>query len=261
MTLYNLFNSIATCSVILYNLVHYQEQKALSGGVSRGVIGYFSAKPRRGIYRVLSAAGLWITAEIVIISYFQYYAPGFFNVKLGDLLNTGSNYFGNLFSAPWLVAFACLLLRLDPRDQLDLVTPSFPLALFFSKIGCYFAGCCGGIAWDKGYYNPISHTIEFPIQLLEAGVGLLLFIFLLLCRHKLKRGTVFPTYLFLFSAIRFFTEFLRCEPDVFMGLKTYHFLCLFGAVIGAVEYILKSGSAPQTGKKNAEKVRKTNKDV
>lgn len=178
MSLYYLFNAIATGMLLVYNLLHYREKKKLLGGVSHSVMNYFAGKPQRGVYRVLSAAGIWTVVEIIIISFFQYYATGLFNTLLGDVLGTGANYFGNLFSAPLLVLLACILLKIEFLDQMDLITPAFPLALFFSKIGCYFAGCCRGVEWEGGFYNPTSRLIEFPAQLLEAGVALLLFIFL-----------------------------------------------------------------------------------
>ena len=86
-------------------------------------------------------------------------------------------------------------------------------------------------------YNPISGLIEFPAPFLEAGVALLLFIVLFTFRNRFKKGTIFPIYLIAFSAIRFFTEFVRVEPAVFMGLKTYHFLCIAGVVLGLIEYL------------------------
>lgn len=54
----------------------------------------------------------------------------------------------------------------------------------------------------------------------------------------MKEGTVFLIYLMLFSGLRFFTEFTRIEEAVFIGLKTYHYLCLIGLVTGTLEYYL-----------------------
>ena len=236
MSLYYLFNAIATGMLLVYNLLHYREKKKLLGGVSHSVMNYFAGKPQRGVYRVLSAAGIWTVVEIIIISFFQYYATGLFNTLLGDVLGTGANYFGNLFSAPLLVLLACILLKIEFLDQMDLITPAFPLALFFSKIGCYFAGCCRGVEWEGGFYNPTSRLIEFPAQLLEAGVALLLFIFLQCFKKKFRKGTIFPIYLTAFSGIRFFTEYTRWEPQTFFWLKTYQLLCIVGVLVGLAEY-------------------------
>lgn len=235
MSLYSVFNYIATFMLVAYNLLHYRQKKLILGKVSRSVIERFGPNKRKGIGKLLSSAAFWVVLETLLISYVQYL--GIFNTIVGNLLDTGANYFGMLFFTPWVVVLVCVLLRIDPLAQLDLIAPAYPLALFFSKIACHFAGCCRGIRWIYGFYNPTSRLIEFPIQLLEAVVALLLFVVIFCLRKRFKKGTVFPVYLMLYSFIRFFTEFLRVEPEVFMGLKTYHFLCIIGVAVGIVEYI------------------------
>ena len=232
MRLYSLLNTIATIMLLTYNLLHYKEKKKILGGVSRQAIDYFASRR----WRILSTVGFWVVLEIIIVSAAQYHFTGYFNSLLGKLLETGANYFGNLFSAPILVLLVCILLKIDYLAQMDLVTPAFPLALFISKIACFFAGCCGGVQWIYGCYNPTSRRIEFPAQLLESAVALVLFIFLQCGKKKFKKGTIFPVYLIAFSAIRFFTEFTRCEPNVLWGLKTYHFLCIAGVIVGVFQY-------------------------
>lgn len=236
MKLYDFFNMIGSGMILVYNLLHYKKKKTLLSGVSCGVMRYFGEKPHRRINSVLSGYVIWTVLEIFIISYFQYFAAGFFNVALGNLLDTGANYFGLVLSGPLMVFGICLLLKIDPLAQLDLITPAYPLALIFVKIACYFAGCCSGFPWKHGFYNPISRQIEFPSQLLESAVALQLFVFLLCFKHKMKKGTVFPVYLIVYSALRFFTEFTRWEPSVFIGLKMYQLLCIAGVVIGILEY-------------------------
>lgn len=237
MNLFATFNSISVVVLLIYNLLHYKEKKQLLGGVSHSAIKYFSAKENKGVYRVLSSIGFWTVIEILLVFMLQYYLTGGFNGIFGELVNTGANYYGLMFFAPPLVVALCFLLKIDPLAQMDLITPAYPLALVFVKIACFFAGCCRGVRWIYGFYNPTSRLIEFPSQLLESAVALLLFVFLLGCKKKFKKGTVFPIYLMSYSAIRFFTEFTRVEPEVFMGLKTYQILCIAGVVVGALEYI------------------------
>ena len=146
--------------------------------------------------------------------------------------------YGLLLAAPILMGLVCFLMRIDYLAQYDLVTPAYPLALIFTKIACYFAGCCRGFAWDGGIYNPITKLTEFPAQLVEMAMALVLLIFMEFCRGKLKKGTMFPVYMMVYSGTRFFTEFLRCEPRVFHGFKTYQLLCLGGVLVGALEYLL-----------------------
>ena len=99
---------------------------------------------------------------------------------------------------------------------------------------------CGSsvVEWESGFYNPASQLKEFPAQLLEAGVAFLIFIFLLYFKNRLSKGSVFPVYLIIYSTTRFFTEFTRCEPSVFMGLKIYQILCLVGIILGVIEYFI-----------------------
>lgn len=236
--LYGVFNTIGIVAVLVYNLLQYQKKKELLGGVSKSVMAYFAEKQWRGPWTTVA---FWVVLETILVSAAQRYFGGFFNAPFGELFNTGANYFGMLFGAPLLIALVCILLRIDLRAQFDLITPAYPLALIFVKVACYFAGCCRGIAWDGGIYNPITNLTEFPAQLLECAMSLALFVFLLFCKGKLKKGTVFPVYLMAYSGTRFFTEYLRCEPRVFWGLKTYQLLCLAGVLVGAVEYLLVCG--------------------
>lgn len=236
--LFGPLNTVGTIALVIYNLLQYKEKKKILGGASRSAMAFFASRKQRGINRLLAAAGIWIVLETIIVSAMQHYAAGYFNGVFGNLFHTGANYFGMMAAGPLLVLLACLLLRIDPLAQMDLITPGYPLALIFTKIACYVTGCCRGFAWEYGIYNPSTKMTEFPAQLLEAAVALALFIFLISCKRKMKKGTVFPIYLIVYSATRFFTEFTRCEPRIFMRLKMYQFLCIGGVIIGLLEYLL-----------------------
>ncbi len=238
MDLFGFFNTASTVALFVYNLLHYKKQKALLGGVSRSAIGFFEKKNWPVISTVLKSTAFWVVLETLLVSAAQYYSSSFLNRPFGDLFNTGANYFGLVFFAPFLVVLLCILLKIDPLAQMDLITPAYPMALCLSKIACHFGGCCTGIQWEYGLYNPITRQIEFPAPYLEAGVALAIFVFLLCFQKKFRKGTVFPIYLMVYSGTRFFTEFLRSEPNVLFGLKTYHILCIVGVLVGAVEYIL-----------------------
>lgn len=238
MSLFRLFNDISWIVLVLYNVLQFKKKRLFLSGTSKTVMHYIDSKSLGGIGKLLSSANTWAILELLVVSAAQYLCVGFLNSGASKLFNTGANYFGVLYGAPILVVLLCLLIKTDPLAQLDLVTPSYPLALFFSKIACHFGGCCCGVPWEKGLYNPITRQIEFPAPFLEAGVALLLFVVLFAFRNRFKKGTIFPTYLISFSAIRFFTEFTRAEPDVFLGLKTYHFLCIAGVILGVIEYVL-----------------------
>lgn len=103
----------------------------------------------------------------------------------------------------------------------DLIMPQVALAQAIGRIGCFFAGCCYGSETDL----PIGftyHTSDFaptgvsliPTQLISSVGDLIIFVVLLLyAKRKEAKGTVGALYLMLYSAGRFFVEFLRGDEE------------------------------------------------
>ncbi|MBQ3135944.1 MAG: MFS transporter [Clostridia bacterium] len=176
----------------------------------------------RFIFAVAEAWLLWF-AQIKL---------GEFNRVFGDLIGTGANYFGTLFISPIMVSLFALLFGRDVFRLMDLVTIVYPFKLIFVKLACFCGGCCRGFACSFGLYNYSSEQTEFPVQLVEMALAAVIFVFLLFYRKKAKEGTMFPIYIIIYSATRFFSEFLRCEENVFFILKKYHILCLIGIAVG-----------------------------
>lgn len=233
--LYNLLDVLATVALFIFNLSQYNRKKNLQSYGTSYLQNIFHKKNPDTKIRILSGPVLWIILEILIFSVVQYLLTASFNRTFGDMLQTGVNYFGRLYHIPFLLTAFCILFWVDPCKQIDLITPAYPLALFVTKIGCFCQGCCAGIEWAGGLYNHAHDRVEFPLQLVEAGLALLIFIFLMFWRNKAKPGTMFPTYLILYSATRFFSEFLSEKADVFWILKKYHILCLIGVAVGIIE--------------------------
>lgn len=236
--LYDFLGTVSSIIVYLFNLIQYKKKKDLQSYGTQYLQNFFYRLKPNSKINFLAFPFIWIILEIVIFSYAQYELTGFVNRSFGDLVGTGANYFGKLFHIPFLLVAFCILLWVDPVKQIDLITPTFPIALVVSKLACFCHGCCGGIEWEKGLFNTESGLVEFPIQLVEAGLALLLFVLMLFIRDKAKPGTLFPIYLILYSGTRFFSEFLSKKPDVFWILKTYHILCLIGVVLGIIELVV-----------------------
>lgn len=109
----------------------------------------------------------------------------------------------------------------------DIWAPSLGIILFFARIGCYTAGCCYGIEshahlpWLILRDNAVIH----PTQLYSSLLGLLVFVAMteLKYRQKIKgrfNGYVFLWGIILYSAGRFFIEFLRYYELKFLGLSS-----------------------------------------
>lgn len=236
--LYDLFTIIISSAALLaYNLCQYKAKKPLLSTVSYAILAKQLKDDTHNRERLICILTI---AEIVLISLFQHGLVSVLNTLTGNLLNTGTNYFGMVFFMPIMLFLYCWLLGINPFKQLDLITPAYPLALFFMKIGCFCVGCCRGMFFRSGLYNYKYHEVEFPVQLVEASLALLIFLFLHFYRKKAKEGTLMPTYIVLYCATRFFSEFLRGESSVLGPLKMYHILCLIGLAIGFFQLFLLS---------------------
>lgn len=238
MKYYYLLNMTGMAMVFLYNLLHIKQKREILGSVARKLHSRYADASSGGIKKLLAKEDFWVVLEILLITGFQYVSSGVLNTWFGDLVGTGANYFGLVLFAPLLVVAVCLLLRIDPLKQMDLITPAYPLALIFVKFACFSARCCQGMECSFGFYWPERDLVEFPSQLLEAAVALMLFILLLRIKDKMATGTLFPFYLTVYSAVRFFTEFTRWEQPVFGVFKRYHLLCLLGILVGFIEYFV-----------------------
>ena len=105
-------------------------------------------------------------------------------------------------------------------DTADVLLPSLALAHAFGRVGCFFAGCCYGMACDspisvvypEGSYPPAGVPL-LPTQLMEAAFLLLLCGFLVLrLKKSARRGEIAGWYALLYGVWRFVIEFFRSDP-------------------------------------------------
>lgn len=233
--LYDLVNLFSGIILLIYNFSHLKYKKEFLSNVSNRLLKVFSNKKN---HIFLSNKNFYAFVEILIVSLLQYLPTYNITRIFGHLVGTGANYFGLVFFIPIFLFLLFYLLGINPFKQMDLITPAYPLALTISKIACFCAGCCRGVEWSSGLYNHYTDRVEFPVQLLESGLALLIFIFFMFWKKHAKEGTLFPTYLIIYGATRFFSEFTRSEPDIIWHLKTYHILCIISVIVGLVELLV-----------------------
>lgn len=225
-SLYDLFNTLGVIAAYLFNLFLYRRKSHVLSTYSRL---WLQKHPK-------CSAAIFIVVETILLSYIQFYLGGFCNSNWAAFLNGGgANYFGLVYFSPPLFLLVCMLLRINPLKQQDLITPSYAVALSFAKFACFLHGCCQGKPWIHGIYFVMRRRFEFPAQLLEMAVALVILYILI---YKLRRpripGSMFPTYLILYSATRFFTEFTRDGDVVLLGLQTYQIQCVVGVLLGVI---------------------------
>ena len=237
--LYEQINTIVTVLVSVAIFVFFMFRKEDNWSLTR--IAYEkteSMRQKNKFLRVLFSKWTFIviTSAAYVGLYNAIYVFGDFPPFLAnDIYFTHANYFCALFFGPIVVIGAQLIVGMDFRRGTDLLTPFFALDMGLGKIACFCAGCCYGVEWTNGMFNYNTGRIEFPVQLLEVFVGVLLSAILFFYLTKRKgTGRAYPLYMILYGSTRFFTEFLRGDHIAnWMGMKPYQVLCLCAVIIGA----------------------------
>ena len=128
----------------------------------------------------------------------------------------GMVYYGGLIGAILFGMLYCKVRKLRLGDFSDSFAVGIPLFHAIARLGCFFAGCCYGIESPFGYtthsaiINSANGVNRFPVQLLECGVNLLIFVALIiLFRSEVLKGYLLTAYLIIYGVARFFIEFLR----------------------------------------------------
>ena len=233
--MYNIFNFISIFALVVMNMSLLRKKSSLMSYASQKFISRLPIEKKQSFYcKPLFTAFI----EMFLISLVQYGPVGLITQLFGKLLNTGNNYFGVQYVVPFFLMIFFYIIKVPPLRQLDMITPAYAISLVFVKIACFCDGCCNGIEWGQFFYNTQTERYEFPVQLVESALALLIFIFLMCYRKKAKEGTMFPIFLIVYSSTRFFSEFLRGEENILWIFKTYHLLCIAGVILGITELIL-----------------------
>lgn len=137
-----------------------------------------------------------------------------FNGNFTFLKNGGLVFYGGLIGGIIGSIIALHWQQLDIRKVEKCIVPVLPLGHAIGRIGCLFAGCCHGFEYNglfavKNLLISIEKTY-FPIQVVEALLNLVIFVFLIWYAQK-KHPTyhILCFYLFLYSILRFILEFYR----------------------------------------------------
>ncbi len=163
-------------------------------------------------------------------------------------------YGGFLGGLVGLLIFTRFYRDLKRENALDLYAVATPLFHTFGRIGCFFGGCCFGKESDWGflvrenrYYPEMVGVVRIPVQLIESGCNLLLFVclFVLFLKRKAERELLW-VYLTAYLAIRFTLEFFRGDAirGVRFGLSTSQWISIALFAAAFVHWILHYRKKP-----------------
>lgn len=174
-----------------------------------------------------------------IIENFPYYLNNPLEIIM--LQHGGLSWFGGLILGVLTGTIYIKKKRLNILKTLDLVIPFVALGQAIGRVGCLLNGCCYGRESRFGIYFPVHNAFLIPTQLYSSLILILIFVILRLFQDKKhKDGQIFFTYIFLYSAGRFFIEFWRAEHEaIFLGFNLFQIISIILFILSFALLIIK----------------------
>lgn len=172
------------------------------------------------------------------------------------IFQTGTASLGGVIG---LLTAVFLMGKIYPAGKpyfLQAASLAIPLMYGIAKIGCHFAGCCGGIA----YYGPFArkYPVEsvsdqmvislveysvFPVQLLETIVFALIFLFCLWFYFRISERHAVSLVMILCGLAKALLEFLR-EEHVGKLFSVSQMVCAAFVLWGVIRILKQRKSSP-----------------
>jgi phosphatidylglycerol:prolipoprotein diacylglycerol transferase len=163
----------------------------------------------------------------------------------GELYYSSKTIVGGLLGGTLAVMGIKRLLSIRRRLGNE-IAPAAALAMAIGRIGCLLNGCCygrpTGLPWGIDFGD---HIARHPTQLYEALFDMaLLFLLLRLERHITRPGLLFGLLLISYFVGRFFIEFIRVEPVIWVGLTAFQLASLAGIIFALGKYFCHHPADP-----------------
>ena len=175
----------------------------------------------------------------------------------------GMVFYGGFIGGALTILFYCKVINksLNKNNLLDIYAVLVPLFHTFGRIGCFLGGCCYGIESDFGFtvhnnnLNPFINGVNrLPIQLIESGCNLLIFLFILyLFKKDIMKDKLIYVYMIVYPVVRFILEFFRGDEyrGFLFGLSTSQWISIILFVFSVVMLIIKRNNKPEQLKESA----------
>ncbi len=171
--------------------------------------------------------------------------------RIMALMSGGFVFYGGLITGVPAVILMAKIIGCKLSDYENVMIKVVPLAHAFGRIGCFFAGCCYGKPTDSflgiAFENPLGRAPSgvplFPVQLLEAGMNLLLVGFLWYMDKKYpQKRILLPLYLIIYAIERFILEYFRYDAHrgIFLGVSTSQWISMGIFAVGVLLLIYRN---------------------
>lgn len=203
---------------------------------------------------VAIAVGLLICGHLLFAITNIDHIPGMYE-KLGFFKMLPVLFGGNVFYGGFLGSLLGLKIyhKIDKEQNerlwFDIFAVFTPLFHAFGRIGCFLGGCCYGVEASWGFTvhgNTLSPAINdvqrIPIQLIEAGLNLVIFaVIVSLFKKEKLRGELIYVYMLIYPVVRFVDEFWRGDEirGLWLGLSTSQWISIALFIWAAVHFTVK----------------------
>ena len=213
----------------------------VSLGLIVGLIVYFYESKKQhkqsqnGFYIVVGALlGGAIGAKVLEFAInFNYFAQ---NINNLSALMSGRTIVGGLIGG--MVGAMLTKKYLGSKEKRgNLFAPAVAIGVAIGRLGCFFVGCCYGqptnLPWGVDFGD---HILRHPTQIYESLFMLGMFIYLVKIKNRpdIRPGQLFKLLMVSYFTFRFFIEFIRVEPVVFIGLTVFQLISA-----GVIVYLLR----------------------
>ena len=140
--------------------------------------------------------------------------------------------FGVVMTIPLLAIVLGKITKRDVRMMCDIYSLAIVIGMFFGRINCVFAGCCGGIYIDFLGFEWPAREVELLFYLV---IG---FIMGRRCIKRTFDGRCLPIYLISYGVFRFFNELLRTGDPILGPFHIAHVWCTLFIIIGIVTLVI-----------------------
>jgi len=172
----------------------------------------------------------WIIVSGLVgsrIFYFLFWDISYFLSKPWELFfvwKGGLSIIGSITGGLIGTILYCKKKEINIKDFLDLIVTGLPLSQSIGRLGCTMAGCCYGketnfflhiVFKNRDSLAPLFLPLH-PTQIYESLLNLMIFFYINSKKKSQKfQGQLFLSYLFLYSFVRFFLEFIRGDTVYF----------------------------------------------
>lgn len=165
----------------------------------------------------------------------------YFDQIFGQRLNiaaifSGRTILGGLIGGLIAVQVTKKVLKINRRTGNQLA-PAIAIGMVVGRLGCFFQGCCAGVVtqlpWGVDFGDGL---FRHPTQIYEVLFHLTAFVILLFRPERKKEGgELLAGYFISYFIYRFISEWIRINPEKWLGLTVYQWLCLVGIGIMTVK--------------------------